>query len=129
MQRCQTTKGVLTQFKFKIPETVSEQREVRHFSEADWERMPSNTAKANWDFLSATFPFEGAQRLSEKLLHLTKNNIPKRSVNIKKSTHPWLTERREEVVRRKRAAQGTEQEAEAARKCNDILMEEHYDFA
>ena len=49
-------------------------------------------------------------------------------MNIKKSTHPWLTERGEEAVRRQHAAQGTEQEAELARECNEILMEEHYEY-
>ena len=99
-----------------------------HFSEADWERVASDIEEANWEFLSSTFPSEGAQRLTEELLRIAEESIPKRSVTIRKSTHPWLTERGEEAVRRKHAAQGTEQEAEAARECSDILMEEHYDF-
>ena len=49
-------------------------------------------------------------------------------MNIGKSTHPWLTERGEEAVQRKHAAQGTEQEAEAARERSDMLLEEHYDY-
>ena len=74
------------------------------------------------------FVSERAQRRTEQLFRIAEKNIPKRSVTIRKSTHPWLTERGEEAVRRKHAAQGTEQEAEAARECSDILMEEHYDF-
>ena len=71
---------------------------------------------------------EGAQLFNEKLLHVAEDIIPKRSVNIKKSTHLWLTERGKEAVPRKHAAQGTEQEAEAARECSDILLEEHYEY-
>ena len=67
-------------------------------------------------------------RFTEELLHIAEENIPRRSASIKKSTHPWLTERAEEAVRRKHAAQGTEQETEAARECSDILLAEHYDF-
>ena len=67
-------------------------------------------------------------RLTEELLHIAEENITRRSASIKKSTHPWLTERGEEAVRRKHAAQDSEQETEAARECNDILLEEHYDF-
>ena len=74
------------------------------------------------------FPSDGAKRLTEQLLRIAGENIPKRSVTIRKSTHPWLTERGEEAVRRKHAAQGTEKEAEAASECSNILMEEHYDF-
>ena len=90
--------------------------------------MASNIEEANLEFLSSTFPFEGVQRLTETVLRIAEERIPKGSLTIRKSTHPWLTERGEEAVRRKHAAQGTEQEAEAARECSDILMEEHYDF-
>ena len=86
--------------------------------------MTSNIRETNWEFLAAKFPSEG----TEELLNIAEENIPRRSANIRKSTHPWLTERREEAVRRKHAAQGREQETEAARKCSEILLEEHYDF-
>ena len=121
-------KGVMTAVTFKIPETASHQREVWHFREADWERMTSNIEETNLEFLAATFPSEGAKRFTEELLNIAEENIPRRSANIRKSTHPWLTERGEEAVRRKHAAQGTEQETEAARECSEILLEEHYDF-
>ena len=121
-------KAVLTQVKFKIPETATHEREVWHFSEADWVRMQSNIEEASWKFLSETFPSEGAQRLTEQLLQIAEDNIPRRAVKIKKSTHPWLTERGEDAVRRKHAAQGTEHEAAAARECSDILLEEHYEY-
>ena len=53
--------------------------------------------------------------MTDTLLNLAEDNIPRRSVTIHKSTHPWLTERGEEAVRRKHAAQGSAVEAEAAR--------------
>ena len=37
--------GVLTQVKFKIPETASHEREVWHFSDADWERLERATSR------------------------------------------------------------------------------------
>ena len=40
-------KGVLTHIKFKIPETATHEREVWHFSEADWVRMASDIEKEN----------------------------------------------------------------------------------
>ena len=52
--------------------------------------------------------------MTETLLRIAEETIPRRIANIRKSTHPWLTERGEDAVRRKHAAQGTEQEAEAA---------------
>ena len=49
-------KGVLTHVKFKIPETATHEREVWHFSEADWVRMASDIDEENFEFLSVTFP-------------------------------------------------------------------------
>ena len=46
-------KGVLTHVQFKVPETASHDREVWHFSDADWVRMASNIEEANCDFLPA----------------------------------------------------------------------------
>ena len=66
--------------------------------------------------------------MTETLLRIAEENIPRRIANIRKSTHPWLTKRGEDAVRRKHAAQGTEHEAEAARECSEILLAEHYDF-
>ena len=61
--------------------------------------------------------------MTDTLLNLAEDNIPRRSVTIHKSTHPWLTERGEEAVRRKHVAQGSAVEAEAARECSAILLE------
>ena len=66
--------------------------------------------------------------MTEQLLHIAEDNIPNRLVSIRKSTHPFLTERREEAVRRKHEAQGTDREAAAAQECSAILLDEHYDF-
>ena len=99
-----------------------------HFGDADWERIVSSIEETSWEFLSATFPSEGAKRFTEELLRIAEENIPKRSGSIRTTTHPWLTERGEEAVRRKHAAQGTEQEESAARECSNIMLEEHYDF-
>ena len=61
-------------------------------------------------------------------MHIVEENNSTRPVNIRKSTYRRLTEREEEVVRRKNADQGTEQDAETARKCNVILLQEYYEF-
>ena len=52
--------------------------------------------------------------MTETLLKLNENNIPRRSVVIQKSTPPLLTERGEETARRKHAAYGSAMETELA---------------
>ena len=66
--------------------------------------------------------------MTEKLLDMAEDNVPKRTVQMRKSTHPWLTERGEEAVRRKHEAQGTDRETDIARECSAILMEDQYAF-
>ena len=78
-------RGVLTTVKFKVPETASHQREVWNFKEADWDRLSSEIEDTEWNFLSCTPPSEGAQLLTEKLLHIAEDNIPKRCVSINKN--------------------------------------------
>ena len=78
--------------------------------------------------LVSNIPFGRRSAIHRGIIAHSRGEHPRRSASIKKSTHPWLTERGEEAVRRKHAAQGTGQETEAARECNDILLEEHYDF-
>ena len=106
---------VLTKVQFKVPETSTHQREIWHFKDADWVRLASNIEDTNWDFLSSSAPSEGARLMTEKILQIVDDNIPKRCVSIRKTTHPWLTQRGKDAVRRKLEAQGSDRKAEAAR--------------
>ena len=81
-------KGVITQVTFKIPETAAHQGEMWHFRDADWERMASTIEETSWEFLSATFPSEGAKHFTEELLRIADKNIPRQSASIRKTTHP-----------------------------------------
>ena len=121
-------KGVLTRVIFKMPEVATHSREVWHFQDADWERLCSEISETNWGFLEATEPSAGAEALTDRLLELAEASIPKRTVQTRKSSHPWLTEKGEEAVKRKHAAQGTESENEAARECSRVLMEEWHGY-
>ena len=85
-------KEVITQVKFKVQENASHQRESRHFTDANRERLPSNIEGTKWEFLLATPLSEEARLMTDKLLHIAENNIPKRLVRIMKFMHPWLTE-------------------------------------
>ena len=66
--------------------------------------------------------------MTEKLLCIAEGSIPKKQVNVRKSTHPWLSTECEEAVRRKHNAQGTDTEREMAQECSAVLMQHHYAF-
>ena len=121
-------KGVLTTVSFKIPETSTHDRQVWHFRDADWDRLNDAILEADWSGLENMHPSEGARVLTDNLLALAEDNIPKRSITMRKCTHPWLTERGEEAARCKHAAQGTAHEAQAAEECSEVLMNDYYDY-
>ena len=75
-------RSVLTTMNFKVRETASHQRKVWHYKEADWERLASEIEDTEWNFLSCTPPSDGARLLTEKLLHIAEDNIPKTCVTI-----------------------------------------------
>ena len=121
-------KSVVTTVSFKVPETASHTREMLNFRDADWERLNTEIAEADWNFLRDSQPSKGAEMLTEKLLCIAERSIPKKQVSVKKSTHPWLSTECEEAVRRKHNAQGTDTEREMAQECSAVLMQHHYAF-
>jgi hypothetical protein len=60
-------------------------------------------------------------------LHLVKH-IPRKAVEIKKSTHPWLNDRSKAAIERKNAAEGTANYASESAKCTQILNEERASY-
>ena len=98
------------------------------FRDADWDKLNSDIAESDWTFLQSTQPSQGASMLTEKLLHIAEETIPKKTVTVHKSKHPWLSSECEEAVRRKHEAQGTDRESDMAKECSAVLMEHHYAF-
>ena len=94
-----------------------------NFRDADWERLSSDIAESDWNFLHGSQPSQGAQMMTEKLLCIVEGRIPKKSVTVRKSTHPWLLVGSKEAVRRKHGAQGTDLEWEIVKECSEVLMQ------
>jgi hypothetical protein len=90
----------LTKVAFKVPETASHTREMWQFHDADWDMLASEIAEADWSFLQSTQPSQAAHMMTEKLLHMAKESIPKKMVTVKKSTHSWLLSECKEAVAR-----------------------------
>ena len=84
--------------------------------------LASNIEDTDSDFLSSSAPSEGAQLMTDKLLHMVDGNIPERSVSIRKTTHLWLTQHGEDAVTRKHEARGTERKADPARECSEMFV-------
>ena len=70
----------------------------------------------------------GAQRLTDHILRLAEFFIPRRWMNERKSTHPWINERILHLVQEKLAAVGPEAELECRKRCSAGIMEEYGKF-
>ena len=76
-QRC-----VITNVKFKVPETSTHQREIWNCKDANLVRMANNIEDTHWDFRASSAPSEGAQLMTDQLLTSVDENIRKQKQRI-----------------------------------------------
>jgi hypothetical protein len=116
---------VETSLKFKVPEHHEVKREVWQFAKADWDRLRDELAETPWSRMESMGADEAAEMLTSEVLRLSEACIPKRKITEKKSTHPWLTDKVEQLVREKVSAAGTDAGQAAAEACSAGIREEH----
>ena len=92
------------------------------------ERMRQQLAETDWGFLETSGPHAGAKRINDIIFEAAERCIPKKTLHERKSTHPWLTDKVEELVRTKQAAEGTPDERTAAEMCSKSILEEYHAY-
>ncbi len=95
---------------FKVPEQQVIEREVWQFAKADWDRLRDTLSEQDWSYIETEDTNAAAARLTNEILGIAQERIPKRTLRDKKSTHPWLTDRVIELVQAKQEAVGTDAE-------------------
>ena len=90
-------KLVMAEINFKVPEQVTVVRTVWLYYRADWERMRQQLAETDWGFLETSGPHAGAKRINDIILEAAERCIPKKTLHERKTTHPWLAEKVEEL--------------------------------
>ena len=109
----------------QVPTTAEVERECWNFAKADWKGLNELFASTNWVTFFDTADVDVlTERFTEYVLSAARSYIPVRMQKLKKSTHPWLNERCEELVRAKRAAEGTEESAAKLEACSKGMLEE-----
>ena len=76
----------------------------------------------DWALLEVCDPDIGAQYINDAILAAAKQCIPTKVLHQRKSTHPWLTEDIQEMVRAKQSAEGTPEERAAAERCSGAIL-------
>ena len=101
-------KGLLLTLPLSVPRVEIQSRLVWQFSAADWDGLRAALASQDWAWLSTVDSNEGAERLTSSILELAGQFIPRRRLQERKSTHPWINERVLQQVRKKMADEGSE---------------------
>ena len=109
-----------------VPRAETQLRTVYDYSFANWGRIRAELSCMDWSFIGTFDVDTSSVEFTRILLRLLDRFVPKRVVSTESSKHPWLNEQCLELIRKKRAAEGTPDFADAARACSEgILMEYH----
>ena len=93
--------AVLSAVRLQIPKAQTINREVWLFQEADWARLQDTLQEDLRNNLKCADPDEAAKMFSTQFLPSAEECIDKKTLAVRKSTHPWLTEKALQAVAEK----------------------------
>ena len=103
-------------------------REVWNFAKANWTSLKQALQDTDWSNLQELGADEGATFFNDTLLKTLAEHVPKRVVQERKRTHPWLTDEVLALVKAKHAARGTTAETVAAVACSTGTLKAYTEY-
>ena len=98
-------------------------RKVWQMNKANLENLRRNVSMTNWTaLLDDRDPEASVRRFCEAIQEICHNNIPRKIIPTKVSSHPWLDATCFAAVAAKTAAAGTREFALESRACNEVLQ-------
>ena len=120
---------VTTRLNLALPQTVAHKREVWSYSKADWDRLKTELHVTDWSFLACRDASLAAATLTQVCLQKAARYIPKRILQARKCTHPWLTDEIVQLVAAKRGATEKAEYAKCVKACSEGIMAEYNSYA
>ena len=111
-----------------MPRVNIQPRLVWQFEAADWQGLSNALMCQDWRWIDAVDANVGAEKLTDHITSLAEFFIPRRRMNERKSTHPWIDEKILYLVQAKLAAEGTEDEPECRKRCSEGIIQEYNIF-
>ena len=108
--------SVIIKLNITLPRTLSHSRKVWTYRNAEWDSLKEELGNADWAFLKNVDTSQAVHQSTELILGVAKKHIPQRTMETKKSSHPWITEDILHLVANKKAAEGTPCYEEAVKK-------------
>ena len=106
----------------KAPEKATVTRVVWQFAKADWDKMRDMLSAKPWEDMQRMHANDAAVFFNTAIQECAEQCIPRRELKERKSTHPWLDDAVESLVKQKTDAEGTPNEREAAEKCSAGIL-------
>ena len=116
---------VTTRLNLTLPQTASHERKVWSYAKADWDGLKKELQSIDWSFIACSDASTAAALLTKLILEKASKHIPQRTLHVKKSSHPWLTDTIVQLVEAKRAAVGPIEYEAAVKACSDGIMAEY----
>jgi hypothetical protein len=113
--------GVLVKLPYKEILENSIEREVWHLQQANWKDLESQLGAFDWSILDEGTAEDALAYFHSVLwCHLVKH-IPRRSITVTKSTHPWLNDETKLAIAAKNEAEGTDRFTAETERCAKTL--------
>ena len=104
------------------------ERKVWRFRRANWRGLRGALSAIDWGMLFTGDVRVDATVLAEQIREQALRYIPTSTISVKKTKHPWLSERCVRAIDAKHAAEGSDGYAELRRKCSETLASEFKNY-
>ena len=117
--------GVLATVIVPCPTEYTASREVWCYKKASWKALRAELKTTCWNEVLQGGAHSAAKNLTEYLLTAAKRHVPKRFLEERKSSHPWVNDKCKHALEAKQAAEGTPGYKDAAERCSATFTTEY----
>ena len=83
--------AVLCEAKLELPQCIEIEREVWNYRDADWKGLKEALRSSGWQRLLNFSVDIHAEELTENILAIAREFIPRRKIKERNMSHPWIT--------------------------------------
>ena len=115
---------VLADFGFDVPESQTIKRAVWRYDKADWDGLRRHFDQMQWETIVTGDADTAAVSFTQEILSAASQFVPRKWIKETKSSHPWLNDRVQNMVKKKMEATGTHLARSASEECSAVMKEE-----
>ena len=121
-------KALLFSVKLPMPKSLIIKREAWHFKGAAWHNLRCELRAWSWARLKHGSVAMAAKYFLDSVMNLCYVYIPRSTVEVRKSSHPWLNAACRDAVQQKALAAGTTSYTQKQTECAQVLKDAHHGY-